>query len=389
MPQSRLLRSLVLGCVISGLPHPCLHAGEAKHGLDHAITLIKRDNDKEALMEINSVIAQDPKEAQAYYYRGLINEHNSDYDNAIADFTRAISLDSKDYKFYTGRGEAYFWKKRDFGRTISDLTKAIELNPYQSDAYVIRGVAHRLRHEYHEALMDFDEAIQINPNNDEAYSRRAEFYENTKGESAKAQIDWDKSKQLRRSGGLRKWTKAIASLTKQIESVSNSKENNSYHRVSAYIERGILYAGQGYFDEAIFDLTRAIELSEKDARQDYGFLYDAREAHYHRGLAFAQLRKYDLAIADYNSVLKWNNIHASKIRDALPSSPGAEMRDALYPTGVYATNAFTGLGYAYEAEGKKDLAIGYYSKAIESAPIPLQAELADAGRKRLSNQASH
>jgi tetratricopeptide (TPR) repeat protein len=50
------------------------------------------------------------------------------YDEAIADYTKAISLDPNDATAYTNRGLAYE-SKGEVDRAIADYTKAIEINP--------------------------------------------------------------------------------------------------------------------------------------------------------------------------------------------------------------------------------------------------------------------
>ena len=69
-----------------------------------------------------------------YNERGLEYAQEGDFDNAIAEYTRAILLDPKFTSAYHNRGFAYF-KKQDFDRAIADYTEAIRLNPKYADAY--------------------------------------------------------------------------------------------------------------------------------------------------------------------------------------------------------------------------------------------------------------
>ena len=55
------------------------------------------------------------------------------YDDAIADYTKAIALDPNDANVYTNRGVAY-GKKGEVGRAIADFRKALEIDPSDQDA---------------------------------------------------------------------------------------------------------------------------------------------------------------------------------------------------------------------------------------------------------------
>ena len=64
-------------------------------------------NDFDALICCcNEAIRLDPKDADAYCYRGVAYGDQGEHDNAIADFTEAIRLDPKCAAAYLCRGEA-------------------------------------------------------------------------------------------------------------------------------------------------------------------------------------------------------------------------------------------------------------------------------------------
>ncbi len=71
----------------------------------------KREFDK-ALSDYNEAIKIDPRYAQAYYNRGLVQMEKKDYDKAIADFSEAIRLDPRDPSGYSNRAAAYTAKAR-------------------------------------------------------------------------------------------------------------------------------------------------------------------------------------------------------------------------------------------------------------------------------------
>ncbi len=73
--------------------------------------------------------------AQAYYSRG--NEHidAGRYPKAIADYTKAVALDTTHAGAFYSRGFARNKMGRYDEKAIADYTKAIELIPSYGDAY--------------------------------------------------------------------------------------------------------------------------------------------------------------------------------------------------------------------------------------------------------------
>ena len=67
-----------------------------------------------------------PKDAKAYYNRGLAYSEKRDHDKAIADFTAAIRLDPKYAKAYYSRGAAYS-EKSDHDKAEADFAEAKKL----------------------------------------------------------------------------------------------------------------------------------------------------------------------------------------------------------------------------------------------------------------------
>jgi tetratricopeptide (TPR) repeat protein len=63
-----------------------------------------------------------------YNIRGIAYGKKGEYDNAIADYTRAIEIDPNDAWAYCNRGGAYD-EKGDYDKAIADYTQAIEIDP--------------------------------------------------------------------------------------------------------------------------------------------------------------------------------------------------------------------------------------------------------------------
>ena len=83
--------------------------------------------------------------AQSFYHRGLSDlagfGGNIRYDNAIANFTKAIELYPNFANAFHSRANAYY-EIADYPRAIADYTQSIKLNPNASNSYWGRGAAY-------------------------------------------------------------------------------------------------------------------------------------------------------------------------------------------------------------------------------------------------------
>jgi Flp pilus assembly protein TadD len=157
-----------------------------------------------AIACFHDVIQRDPKNAEAYYYRGMAydgkgdhekavkdfgdaarlspkhpvgfadktisgyiswgldSKDKGDYENAIKAFDEAIRLNPKDPEIFNNRGLA-FAGKRDYDRAIKDFTEALRLKPTSSSALTNRGYAYLCKGDKENANKDFEEAMRLNP----------------------------------------------------------------------------------------------------------------------------------------------------------------------------------------------------------------------------------
>ena len=66
--------------------------------------------------------------AQAYRERGIAYQAKGKYDNALADFTKAIRLNPKDARLYLLR-KAIYWETGELDKCWADLMEACRLDP--------------------------------------------------------------------------------------------------------------------------------------------------------------------------------------------------------------------------------------------------------------------
>ncbi|MCH8615578.1 tetratricopeptide repeat protein [Sphingomonas sp. SM33] len=93
---------------------------------------------KDKLAACEELIQRRPNDPYAYFNRGLIAINVGDYDQAVADLTRAHELDSGDPWSLANRGLAYAWKK-DQARAEEDFRAVRAIDP--SNVVMLRGEA--------------------------------------------------------------------------------------------------------------------------------------------------------------------------------------------------------------------------------------------------------
>ena len=130
--------------VLTAVSEPMETAPQAQEETD-------RQGREEADQEPTAIVDQ----GKSYRERGR-------YDEALADFTRAIELNPDDDSAIASRGETYRLSGR-YDEALADFNRAIELNPDYAWAIASRGETYRDMGRYDEALADFNRAIELDP----------------------------------------------------------------------------------------------------------------------------------------------------------------------------------------------------------------------------------
>lgn len=199
--KSKVLKSDTYKQCFAGIPE------SAAAYLDPAkeIALLKKNSNESAADSVEQVTAlveqvslalkQNPKDTALLIKRGDLYFQLREFEQAIADYSDAIELDSKADEAYFGRGMALgrFGQIRE---GIKDLSVYIERHPNDSRAYTKRGVRYLWIDEISNAEQDFTKAIALNPDNAEAHddlgvihARRGEYETALKHFNATVSID--------------------------------------------------------------------------------------------------------------------------------------------------------------------------------------------------------
>jgi len=113
-----------------------------------------------AIGEFNKAVQIDPKNAEAYFWRGRALMSISRYDEAAADFKMAVKLNPAYVDAYDNLGWLYA-RAGNYREGIANLTKAIELKPDNGWAYYYRARIHHKMGEKDLAVRDAEEACRL------------------------------------------------------------------------------------------------------------------------------------------------------------------------------------------------------------------------------------
>lgn len=92
-----------------------------------------------SLHYVNLFIQACPDSSSGYFRRALIYDRTNKYDEAFADYTKAISLEPKAL-YYNNRAILHLMNEA-YAHAVSDLDNAIKSDPDYCDAYMNRAVA--------------------------------------------------------------------------------------------------------------------------------------------------------------------------------------------------------------------------------------------------------
>jgi tetratricopeptide (TPR) repeat protein/S1-C subfamily serine protease len=128
-----------------------------------------------ALNAINTAIREQPTFYRSYLLNGFIFRELKEYENGVAALNQGIvaaeEAKEKDFLLYQVRGEL-FGELKKYQEAIDDYTQAITINPQFALAYNNRGNAKSDLGDKKGAIKDYTQAITINPKYADAYYNR-------------------------------------------------------------------------------------------------------------------------------------------------------------------------------------------------------------------------
>ena len=144
-----------------------------KYYLDNGILDFQNGLFQSAIENLNQAIELDKTNPLGYFFRGAAYHSLEEYDEAMLDYTKAISIDEKFTDAYYNRAKIILSRKDiqnpDIKKAISDLDKALELDPKFADALYAMAAAYKKLEDYHKTLEYIERLLQISP--DHVYAR--------------------------------------------------------------------------------------------------------------------------------------------------------------------------------------------------------------------------
>lgn len=240
-----------------------IHRGNAYRRLGHYSL---------ALADLNRGVERSGS-AQGYGARGLLRLDMDEYEEAISDFTCALSIHPTFAQGHLWLGFAQLGSGA-YRQAVQPLSRAIEAIPTCAEAYNHRGVAYFYLNEFAAASADFDQAIRLNQKFAEGYYNRGNLRQ-LRGEFAGAAADHRRASLL---------DPRLCSPPKQISKLSPNSAAFYRHRATAQFN-------QGHLPEAIADYTQALAI------------FPNAYAHYHRGIVYVALSEFDRAQSDFDAAI--------------------------------------------------------------------------------------
>lgn len=215
----------------------------------------------EAIADLTEALRLDSSSVRARVHRGIAYSSLADSERAITDFTEAIRLDPQSSWANLWRGATYLQQNR-IEDALADYDEAVRLDPEYVNAYVNRGVAHHRNEDYDAAIEDYNAALRLNPDSGRAHLYRGQAYSR-----------------------IREYEQASADFTEAIRLDATCSE--------AYLYRGRIRRYEDDLDGALADFAEAIRLAPDNA-----------EAYRDRGELWLKFGEHEKAIADFSEAIR-------------------------------------------------------------------------------------
>ncbi|XP_077625369.1 tetratricopeptide repeat protein 6 [Crocuta crocuta] len=227
----------------------------------HFIYLFQ-DKINEALDDLNYINKYNKNNAEAYLSKAEIFRGRQDVTLAILNYTQAIKCKPTDADIYFRRGEMYEIANKILA--IDDFSKCIFYDPKRADALLKRGMFYYENENWISAIQDFTALLNIDPQNSQArtyrgraYFKRQFYKQATQDFSVAIHIDPNNWLALYYRACLFRKSSPFRAL--QDYSVS-ALINDGYENLGCFLHRGILYADLKLWLLAICDFETVISL---------------------------------------------------------------------------------------------------------------------------------
>eukprot|EP00457_Paulinella_chromatophora_P002371 gb/GEZN01002375.1/.p1 GENE.gb/GEZN01002375.1/~~gb/GEZN01002375.1/.p1 ORF type:complete len:706 (+),score=138.43 gb/GEZN01002375.1/:76-2193(+) len=315
-----------------------------------------------ALTKFDEAVKTDPNNASAYQARAFCHAQANNIENALKDYTSAITLmgckNKVGAKLFLNRAimlqqigddegalkdlviccnlenqNAEGWvqkgdcqaRLKDHRGAVASYDKAIEQDSKNSAAYQGRSVALMQLGDTASAISDGKRAVEQNPKFGEAYYNLGRLYLET-NDLTKALVNFSKALTNMGPGKERVYISRAKVYMDQNRMVEAAEDYTTYLAAwpsssMAYEERAMCHFSLGDWKNSLTDNTSAIQIYEPNAK-----------AYYNRGCTYCSMTEWDKAIDDFTRVLELEPNHAQALCNrgvcwAAKAQYGNAMRD--------------------------------------------------------------
>lgn len=138
-----------------------------KKYLDEGIYNINNGRFQEGIDSVNKSLEIKNDWEIPYFYRAVAYHAMEKFDDAMLDYSKALSLNEKMTDAYYNRAKIILSRKDienpDVQKAVDDLEKALELDEKFLDALYAMAAAHKKLGNYKKALEYLDKLIEIEP----------------------------------------------------------------------------------------------------------------------------------------------------------------------------------------------------------------------------------
>lgn len=145
---------------------------------------------EEAILNYDKAIELDPQDSETYLWRALAKRALGQNNDAIDDLDKMVKINSSPHTFEM-QGKVLSHMKED-RKAIAAFDKVIELDPDNPSCYIRRAIAKWNLRQYQETINDIDQHLQIEPDDFYAYRLRGKVNEDL-GNLDEAKKDFQKA----------------------------------------------------------------------------------------------------------------------------------------------------------------------------------------------------